>query len=70
MYVEYDSTLFVRLLPPAPAAFLGTFAAFLPATDGVLAIFRLLRCGIDMCLHLPEDRSGTRLRYFVFLSRF
>ena len=42
MYVEYDSTLFVRLLPPAPAAFLGTFAAFLPATDGVLAIFRLV----------------------------
>ena len=41
MYVEYDSTLFVRLLPPAPAAFLGTFAAFLPATDGVLAILRV-----------------------------
>ena len=36
--MEYDSTLFVRLLPPAPAAFLaGTLAAFFP-TAGVLAI--------------------------------
>ena len=29
----------MRLLPPAPAAFFGTFAAFLPpVADGVLAI--------------------------------
>ena len=37
MYVEYDSILFVRLFPPAPAAFFGTFAAFLP-TAGAFAI--------------------------------
>ena len=44
MYVEYDSILFVRLLPPVPAAFLaGTFAAFFP-TAGVLAILLLVNC--------------------------
>ena len=44
MYVEYDSILFVRLLPPVPAAFLaGTFAAFFP-TAGVLAILLWINC--------------------------
>ena len=52
--MEYDSTLLVRLLPPAPAAFLaGTFAAFLP-TAGVLAILNELVDDLLICVKTKE----------------
>ena len=55
----------MRLLPPAPAAFFGTFAAFFPpVADGVFAIVRLLfgeclNC-VDGCRMLPRLHNEGR----------
>ena len=49
----------MRLLPPAPAAFFGTFAAFLPpVADGVLAILKLFTLLISYESSVSLDDSA------------
>jgi hypothetical protein len=42
MYDEYDSTLFLRLLPPSPA-FFGALAALLEGVFAILEIFVIVK---------------------------
>ena len=71
--MEYDSTLFVRLLPPAPAAFFGTFAAFLPpVADGVLAILiALVRLWRYTCFQFDQisNHRKKEITFDLFFSK-